>query len=213
MYDVIFDLDGTLWDATEQTRGVWNRVFERHPEIDVRVTPSAQRALMGRTMPEIGAALFPGTDPAFQRAVMDEIGRAEVAWLLTHGGALYEGVGETLHALRGTRQLYIVSNCQDGYVQAFMDYHGLRACFEDFEMSGRTGLDKPDNLRLLMARNGVDRAAYVGDTRGDEAAAAAAGIPFVHAAYGFGRAESPDAAIRALPELPAALRRMEAAHE
>ena len=44
---------------------------------------------------------------------------------------------------------------------------------------------------------------YLGDTAGDQAAAAGAGIPFVHAAYGFGAV--PDAALRipALPALPA----------
>ena len=31
MLDVIFDLDGTLWDATEETYKVWNTVFARHP--------------------------------------------------------------------------------------------------------------------------------------------------------------------------------------
>ena len=43
---------------------------------------------------------------------------------------------------------------------------------------------------------------YVGDTSGDEAAAREAGIPFFHAAYGFGKAEAPDRVLQALSALP-----------
>lgn len=209
MPDVIFDLDGTLWDATGETHRVWNRVFARHPELNVRVTRDEARALMGRTMPEIGEALFPGMVLSFQRAIVEEIGAEEVAWLKVRGGALYPGVGETLRELRKSRRLYIVSNCQDGYVQAFLEYHGLAACFDDIEMSGRTGLGKAANIRLLMRRNGIQSAVYVGDTESDADAAREAGIPFIHAAYGFGRAERPDAVIHAFPELPETLSRMD----
>ena len=41
----------------------------------------------------------------------------------------------------------------------------------------------------------------------DEEAARAAGIPFIHAAYGFGSAEAPDGVIRDITELPEIIRR------
>ena len=40
-----------------------------------------------------------------------------------------------------------------------------------------------------------------------EEAARAAGIPFIHAAYGFGEAERPDGVIRDITELPEKIRR------
>ena len=67
-------------------------------------------------------------------------------------------------------------------------------------------LTKGENIRLVMQRNRADRAVYIGDTRKDEEAARAAGIPFIHAAYGFGQAENPAAVIHALEELPEAIR-------
>lgn len=205
MQAVIFDLDGTLWDATAQTLAVWNRVFERHPEVRLRVTEAQKRDLMGKTMPEIGAALFPERDAADQRAIMDEVGLAEIEHLRKSGGTLYGGLRETLEALRRRYRLYIVSNCQDGYVQAFLSAHGLADYFDDFEMSGRTERPKGENIRLVMARNGIESAVYVGDTEGDAAAAAQAGIPFIHAAYGFGTVAAADAVIRDISELPDAM--------
>ena len=49
----------------------------------------------------------------------------------------------------------------------------------------------------------------VGDTGTDEEAARVAGIPFIHAAYGFGKTERPEAVIREIRELPGVLRGMD----
>ena len=58
-------------------------------------------------------------------------------------------------------------------------------------------------IRKVLAEAGNPRAFYLGDTDGDERAARLAGIPFVHAAYGFGRAERPDAVLERFSDLPA----------
>ena len=78
--------------------------------------------------------------------------------------------------------------------------------FLDYEEWERTGLTKGENIRLVMERNGYRKAVYVGDTRKDQEAAQAAGIPFVHAAYGFGEADVPDGTIASLADLPALIR-------
>ena len=59
-----------------------------------------------------------------------------------------------------------------------------------------------------MERNGNDRAFYLGDTQGDLNAADQAGIPFVHAAYGFGRVDRAVPAIQELSQLPALARKL-----
>lgn len=208
MKAIIFDLDGTLWDATGQVYQIWNSVFARHPELTVCVTREDVSALAGKTMEEIGAALFPDMDEKWQRAIMDECGEEEVVYLRAHGGVLYDGTRETVDALKSQYGLYIVSNCQRGYVEAFLHAHGFESDFRDIEMSGRTGRPKGENTRLLMERNCLREAVYVGDTAGDEAAARFAGIPFIHAAYGFGKAVSPDATAHEIRELPRAMERI-----
>ena len=106
--------------------------------------------------------------------------------------------------------LAIVSNCQEGYIEAFLAYHGLEKYFDDTENFGHTGHGKGDNIRLVVNRNRLEQAAYLGDTQGDWEAAREAGIPFIHAAYGFGTVPAGTPAIRSIQELPALLDRKEA---
>ncbi len=199
---VIFDLDGTLWDATGCSSDIWNRVFDKHKEVKFRMTQEISAGLMGKTMEEIGDVLFPELPITERRAITDEFGVEEVKYLQENGAVLYSGMKDTVSQLAKEYDLYIVSNCQDGYVPAFLKAHDMGSYFKDIEMSGRTGKDKGQNIKLLMERNVIENACYVGDTEGDEKAARFAGIPFIWAAYGFGKAKAPDAIINSITDLP-----------
>lgn len=205
-YAVIFDLDGTLWDATGCSCDIWNRVFDKHEEVSFTMTQKISAGLMGKTMEEIGDELFPDLPIAKRRAITDEFGYEEVQYLRENGAMLYPGMRDTVCKLTREYDLYIVSNCQDGYVPAFLEAHDMGRFFKDIEMSGRTGMKKGQNIRLLMDRNGIGNACYVGDTDGDEKAARFAGIPFIWAAYGFGNAQAPDAVTHSINDLPELLR-------
>ena len=54
---------------------------------------------------------------------------------------------------------------------------------------------------MVARRRGLHSPVYVGDTAMDEESAAEAGVPFIHAAYGFGRAAAPLAVIHSPLEL------------
>ena len=69
--------------------------------------------------------------------------------------------------------------------------------------------DTDHQVRLLMERNNIRRAVYVGDTEGDEKASRFAGIPFLWASYGFGTAAAPDAVINAITDLPDVVSKMD----
>ena len=203
---ILFDLDGTLWDSTQSVCDIWNIVIERERGIPSRLTRQNICDLMGKTMADIAAALFPELPLPERTALMDLCGLAENDYLREKGAILYGQLEETLKTLAADYALFIVSNCQDGYVQAFLEAHRLGEYFTDIEMYGRTGLAKWDNIRLLMERNGLTQAVYVGDTAGDQKAAKLAGIPFIHAAYGFGTADDPDGVIQNFSALPACVR-------
>ena len=104
--------------------------------------------------------------------------------------------------------LAVVSNCQTGYVAAFLASSGASDLFLDYEEWGRTGLSKGENIRLVMDRNGYTKGIYIGDTKKDQEATLQAGLPFIHAAYGFGKAENPDGIINALSDLPEVVRKL-----
>lgn len=186
---ILFDLDGTLWDATEVTAAAWEKVLAAHPDVKPALLPDHGTICryMGLTNEELAAVFFPDLpfDEAF--ALMEESCALENAWLPERGGILYDGAEETLLRLKADGfRLFIVSNCQDGYIGAFLHAHGFGALFEDIECTGRTGRCKAENIRLIIERNGLMSPVFVGDTISDGSAARTAGIPFVYAKYGFG---------------------------
>lgn len=205
---IIFDLDGTLWDSTGCVCAIWNRVLNKYEDISLTITQEIVSKMMGKTMNEIGKTLFPNLTEERRQQIIADFGNEEVNYLSQKGAVLYEGLEETLKILSLDYNLYIVSNCQDGYVEAFLHAHQLKSYFKDYEMSGRTGLDKGHNIKLIMKRNTIDQAFYVGDTEGDEEASRFAGIPFIYASYGFGQAKNPDMIIHSIKELPKVLLEM-----
>ena len=204
---IIFDLDGTLWDATAMAARIWNGVFESEG-LKLRLTAADVRAQMGRTMAEIGAAFFPDLSAARQAEIMTLLGEQEVLRMGEGGARLYDGVPETLEALSRAHPLFIVSNCQRDYARGFMRAFGFEAFFTDYEESGRSGLNKAENIRLVLERNGVKRGVYVGDTAGDMRSAREAGVPFIFARYGFGHADGADHVIDDIRELPGIIGRL-----
>ena len=201
LYDsVIFDLDGTLWDSCQSVAESWRDTLAKwHGGLFVPGVEDIQ-SIMGMTEEQIAEKLFSAYGPAALAVCQDCI-RRENAYIAAHGARLYPGVEELLRTLSLSRGLYIVSNCQQGYIECFLKYTGFARFFRDYECSGNTGLNKAENIRLVVRRNRLLHPVYVGDTRMDQASAAAAGLPFIHAAYGFGQVERPDGVIHTPLEL------------
>lgn len=198
---VLFDLDGTLWDSAIGVCRAWNLVLEKHG-MEAGLTVDAIHGMMGKQMDVIAAILFPDKTKEEQLALMDECAEQEHDVLSLTGGILFPQVEETLAALGEKYTLAVISNCQSGYIETFFEAHGLQRYFADTECFGNTGLSKGENIALVMKRGGFGKAVYIGDTLGDHEAAIHAGIPFIHAAYGFGRVEDAKYRINSIAELP-----------
>jgi len=201
LYDgVIFDLDGTLWDSCQSVAASWAETLaERHGALTVP-TEEDVKSIMGMTAGQIAETLFSAYGQDALAVCLDCIAR-ENAYIAVHGARLYPGVEALFQAMSGSCGLYIVSNCQQGYIECFLEYTGFGKYIQDYECSGATGLGKAENIRLIARRNGLRHPVYVGDTHMDQASAVTAGLPFIHAAYGFGHAEAPDGVIKAPLEL------------
>ena len=194
---IIFDLDGTLWDSSENVAVSWTDTIKSCGNSIVRnmtVTGEDIRKVMGMTMDAIAEKLFPMLSPYHRNELMEKCIAAEQDYLALKGGTLFEGAEKTLSALAENHRLFIVSNCQCGYIEAFFEYCGLERLFTDYLCWGETLKPKGETIKQLMAKNHCTDAVYVGDTQGDCDAAHAAGIPFIHAAYGFGKITTGDAA-------------------
>jgi phosphoglycolate phosphatase len=201
MDSIIFDLDGTLWDSREAIAISWNQVFEKMEEGSFKITKDDLTAMMGLQIDEIGERLLPHLSADKRKDLLSRCSVVENEYLVEHGGILYPDVEEVLESLSEKYKLFIVSNCQEGYIEAFMEYYGLEKYIQDFENPGRTGLLKGENIKLVMERNNLAAPVYVGDTEKDREAAELAAIPFVYAAYGFGEVHNAEYTISNFNEL------------
>ena len=192
MDGIIFDLDGTLWNSAEPVAESWNYVIEKRLGTEARITAQDILACMGLLMEDIGRTLFPELPEEEMRALLKECCEYENEYVGKTGGILYEGLEDTLKTLSQRLPLFIVSNCQEGYIEAFFKAHGLQHYFKDYENPGRTGLAKSGNIQLVIKRNHLQNPVYVGDTQGDCSASGDAGVPFIFARYGFGDVKEED---------------------
>lgn len=200
---IIFDMDGTLWDSADNVAKSWTLALQHCGFEQCVVTQEDMYRVMGKTMDRIAELLFPFVTVDERCRLLDACCQVENDYLREHGGVLYPHLRSTMELLKENYHLYIVSNCQAGYIEAFLDYYAFHDLFEDTECFGNNGKAKGDNIRLLYQRNRLDAAVYVGDIQGDYDATMEAGLPFVHAAYGFGTINAATPVIHSLAELPA----------
>ena len=185
---IILDIDGTLWNSTPIVAEAWNEIIEKRDDVPFRFTAKQLTQLFGRPLPVIADMVFPFLEEKERYDLMNECCEREHELLrASTQNILYPGVAETMKALCKKIPLFIVSNCQQGYIELLMEKGGLGGLISDFDCFGNTGLPKGQTLRLLCERCNVRDAVYVGDTQGDMEASEQAGLPFVWAAYGFGK--------------------------
>ncbi len=59
---IIFDMDGTLWDSSENVARSWDKVIQKEAGGLRRITREDIKRVMGHTMTEIAQMLFPMLD-------------------------------------------------------------------------------------------------------------------------------------------------------
>ena len=188
MKAIIFDLDGTLWDTSDTVVRIWNEVLSaKCPSL--KMTKEIMSSLMGKNKAQFMDDFFVGVEKDEAERLISEIFAHEQEYLIEHGANMYDGVIDTLNELKEDYDLAIVSNCQSGYLNAFLTHYKLNELMTDYECAGSSPLSKGENIELVVKRNGFEKAIYVGDTKSDESAAKEAGLPFVYASYGFGDAD------------------------
>jgi phosphoglycolate phosphatase len=183
-------LDGTLWDSTKEVAVSWNEVKDKYPEVTDGITAEKLKGLFGLLLNDIAVRLFKSVPRERAIEIINECCEHENEYLAIHGADLYPGIEQIIKELYKNYKLFIVSNCQEGYIQCFFKAHPyLEKYFIDYEYPGRSGKAKADNIKLVIERNNLKNPVYVGDTAGDANAAKEANVPFIYARYGFGQVD------------------------
>ncbi len=183
---IIFDMDGTIWDNTPVFAPAWKRAAAECG-YDVDFTPDILKGLFGKTMTDIADACIPDPDPDKRYKALHLCEQYEMEDLeIADQETIYPGLRETIDSLSRRVKLYIVSNCQQGYIETFLDRYNMRSYFTDFICYGDNGLGKADNVKGLVEKNAISHPVYLGDIQSDRDACREAGVDFIWAAYGYG---------------------------
>ena len=206
---IIFDMDGTLWDSSENVAISWTEKVRELGYDFPDITQQDVMGVMGLTMDRIADKLFGSLPLEERRELLDRCCDNEEQYLLRHGGVLYPDLEKTLIRLKKKYHLYIVSNCQSGYIETFLEHYGFGKHFDDIECYGNNLKGKGDNIALIVSRNGLDKAWYVGDIQGDYDSTMEAGIDFIHSAYGFGTIDHPVPELERFSDLPELMKKLD----
>ena len=187
---LILDVDGTIWNTTGIVAEAWNKTIDTFfPQVP-HVNAEILKGQFGKTMDVIADNLFGVLSAEDKKILMEKCCIYEQKALLENTKNItYEGVIETLKKLSSIIPIFIVSNCQSGYIELVIEKNKITPLIKDFECFGNTGKSKAENIKLIASRNGLKSPVYVGDTQGDYEACKEAGVPFIWAAYGFGKPE------------------------
>jgi phosphoglycolate phosphatase len=186
---IIFDLDGTLWDSSNNVALAWQQAIEQVDYVDEVMTVEKVRSITGLAYNVIFDRLFPHLDTEKRTDLMAICAKVELEILHTKGGELYPSLDETLSYLASKYKLFIVSNCQTGYIEVFLKLSRMGQYFMGHQCYGTKGNPKSENIKDIVNDYKLAAPVYVGDTMGDYDAATKAGVPFIFADYGFGKVE------------------------
>lgn len=187
---IIFDLDGTLWDSTGNVAIAWQEAIAQVDYVDDVMTKEKIRSITGLAYNVIFDTLFSHLDAIKRTELMELCAKSELETLHAKGGELYPALERTLSYLAAKYRLFIVSNCQSGYIEVFLKLSGASHYFAGHQCYGTKGNPKAENIKDIVNDYQLKAPVYVGDTQGDFDSATKAGVPFIFADYGFGKVES-----------------------
>lgn len=200
---IIFDLDGTLWDSTANVAAAWQAANEEVDFInEPLITQQMVRAITGMAYSVIFEKMFPYLDEVQRDHFKAICAKKEIETLNERGGELYPNLEDTLKYLSTKYKLFIVSNCQNDYIETFLKFSGFGHFFSGHQCFGTKNQPKAENIKDIVNDHSLKNPVYVGDTMGDFTSSQKAGVPFIFASYGFGEIEEGQlATIHGLGEL------------
>ncbi|MFI6489089.1 HAD family hydrolase [Streptomyces sp. NPDC050564] len=190
---LLLDLDGVLLDTRPVMREAWRKVQEDH---GLAIPFAAYEAHLGREFSDIMERLGVVDADGVHRTY----GAGSTA--AAHLAQEFIGITDVLHAFvaAGWRLGVVTSKHVDRAAPLLAQ---LGCPFGTVRTPAGSGRSKPapDPLLLALVDLGVDPASavYIGDMPVDREAATRAGVPYIHAAWGYGAPGSPAVAVAQSP--------------
>ena len=198
---ILFDLDGTLWNALDTITEAWNKAMKEH-NLKYSFSLETMKSFMGLTPKETAPLAFKDVDLNKGLEYFVLCLNEEIKYLRVHPGKLYEDEEEVLKELSKHYPLFIVSNSDKGYIEDYLNAYDFNKYFKDHVCAGDTDLEKWQNILYIKNKYQLEEIIYVGDTKKDLNESIKAGVKFIHASYGFGEIEEEVLKISKLRELP-----------
>ena len=162
-YDaIIFDIDGTLWNASPASAKGWNLGLAKLG-IDREISVAEIEMVAGTPYEQCVDILLPGLKEKYSE-LLDTIEGFEIEVMKSEGGKFFDGVIEGINKLADVYMIFLVSNCQDWYLGLFLDFSGLKPMLTGFDCNGMSGLPKNEMLSRMKDRYSLKNPVYIGDT-------------------------------------------------
>ncbi|GGI44267.1 MTA/SAH nucleosidase [Paenibacillus marchantiophytorum] len=170
---MLFDLDGTLFQTETLLLPAYHATFDelRAKGLFTGETPPEERILgaLGMLLEQIWQRVMPEASIEARNEADKLLLNYQMNGLHEGQGDLYEGVAETLQALRdkGIR-LFVASNGLEDYVRNVIAAKGLGHLFEGLYSAGQYQTkSKVDLVQILLETHHIQSAWMVGDRSSD----------------------------------------------
>ena len=197
---IIFDLDGTLWDARASLLESYNLTMKKH-NLHYRFDFDTVTSYMGLTPLETVKLAFKDVSTDIGMGYFSYLVKEEIEFLKIKPGIIYPSELEVLSSLSKKYDLFIVSNCEKGYIETYLEGCNTKDYFKDHLCIGDTKKEKWENILIVKGKYNIENVIYVGDTKKDYIESSKAKVKFIHASYGFGVIEEKVNRINNLLEL------------
>ena len=105
-------------------------MIHRETSLSLTINASTLKGVFGRLLPDIASVLFADYPKEEQLRLINRCCQEEHKALLAQCAPLYPDLEKTLQQLKENYRLFIVSNCQAGYIEVFLETSGLGSYFE-----------------------------------------------------------------------------------
>ncbi len=203
--NLLFDVDGTIWNSTAVVAKAWIKAAKELGLPYEVITADRLKKEFGIPMDEIFEHLFPDSKlPNLYEKMRDLLYVYEHDFLMANEADLaYPKVRETFAKLAENHRIFIVSNCQKGYIELVMEKCGIADYIDDYLCYGDTLSPKNITMEKIIEKNGLlkSETCYIGDIQGDCDCTHLAGLDFIHAAWGFGEVVDAEKVVNTFADL------------